>query len=82
MSLPGVSVDAALRALLDALEGRLGEPAERMLAAWRERDALRGRRVRWDGNEGVAAGVSDTGALIVDTADGPVELDAGEVHLG
>jgi biotin-(acetyl-CoA carboxylase) ligase len=54
-----------------------------VLAAWRERDALAGRNVRWaDGSsDGVAAGVDDSGALIVDTADGRVTLDAGEVHL-
>jgi len=82
VSLPSVLVNEALTALLDALELRLAEPPERVLEAWRERDALRGQRVQWEGNEGIAAGVSDSGALLVETDSGRVELDAGEVHLG
>ena len=52
-----------------------------MLAAWRARDALRGQQVRWDAGSGTAAGIDDGGALLVDTAQGRVTLDAGEVHL-
>jgi hypothetical protein len=39
--------------------------------------------VRWSNGSqaGTAAGVDDSGALIVETVDGPVTLDAGEVHL-
>ena len=71
--------------ILDALLGGLGsrlrqEPAE-LLAAWRERDVLLGRRITWDGGTGTAEGVDDSGALLVDTAEGRVALDAGEVHL-
>jgi BirA family biotin operon repressor/biotin-[acetyl-CoA-carboxylase] ligase len=80
-SLASGSVEEALAELLVALESRLAEPPERTLSAWRERDALLGRRVRWEGGEGVAVGVSDTGGLLVDTDTGPAELDAGEVHL-
>jgi BirA family biotin operon repressor/biotin-[acetyl-CoA-carboxylase] ligase len=76
------SVEDALAATLAALERRLGAPAGELLDAWRSRDALRGRHVRWNGGEGVAAGIDDGGALIVETADGgTVALDAGEVHL-
>jgi BirA family transcriptional regulator, biotin operon repressor / biotin---[acetyl-CoA-carboxylase] ligase len=77
------SVDEVLAALLVALDGWLERPAADVLAAWRSRDALVGRPVRWSngGSEGVAAGVDDSGALIVETADGRVTLDAGEVHL-
>jgi BirA family transcriptional regulator, biotin operon repressor / biotin---[acetyl-CoA-carboxylase] ligase len=75
------AVESMLDALLRALEARLDDPPERTLAAWRERDALLGRRVRWDGGEGTAAGVSEAGALIVETDAGRAELDAGEVHL-
>jgi len=64
-----------------ALEQRLGQGMGAILAAWRERDALLGRRVRWDGGEGCAAGIDDSGALLVDTPGGRVTLDAGEVHL-
>ena len=52
-----------------------------MLAAWSERDALRGQRVRWAAGEGVAAGIDTSGALVVETDEGRVALDAGEVHL-
>src|SRR3954447_20329674 len=36
-----------LSALLAALERRVGQGPADVLPAWRERDALRGRRVRW-----------------------------------
>jgi BirA family transcriptional regulator, biotin operon repressor / biotin---[acetyl-CoA-carboxylase] ligase len=75
--------EAALAALVSALDAWLSRPAADVLAAWRSRDALLGRPVRWanGSNEGTAAGVDDSGALIVETADGLVRLDAGEVHL-
>jgi BirA family biotin operon repressor/biotin-[acetyl-CoA-carboxylase] ligase len=78
-----VSVEEALAALIASLERWLPRSTEEILAAWRSRDALLGRTVRWanGGEEGVAAGVDDSGALIVETADGRVTLDAGEVHL-
>ena len=76
---PGVA--AVLPRVLDCLEISLGRAAGRTLAAWRERDLLTGQEVRWNGGEGVAAGIDDSGALLVDTADGRVALDAGEVHL-
>jgi BirA family transcriptional regulator, biotin operon repressor / biotin---[acetyl-CoA-carboxylase] ligase len=77
------TVDQALVALLDALQLWLPRPAPDVLAAWRSRDALAGRSVRWanGARTGTAAGVDDGGALIVDTPDGRVALDAGEVHL-
>lgn len=57
------------------------EPAA-VLSAWRERDALRGREVAWDGGSGVADGVDDRGYLLVLTPGGDrVALGAGEVHL-
>ena len=73
--------EEVLAALLEALDRRLGQPAEEILPAWRERDALRGERVRWREGEGEAAGVDETGALIVETDGRRVKLDAGEVHL-
>jgi BirA family biotin operon repressor/biotin-[acetyl-CoA-carboxylase] ligase len=73
----------ALAALLPALDRWLMAPAAEVLAAWRERDALRGERVEWMGGAGTAAGIADSGALVVETDNGErVELDAGEVHLG
>jgi len=53
-----------------------------VLAAWRGRDALRGREVAWDGGAGVADGIEDSGDLVVVAAGGDrVVLGAGEVHL-
>ena len=75
------STEVVLQALLAALERRLADPVEDVLAAWRERDALRGSQIRWGGGEGTAAGVDDTGALVVETKDGREALQAGEVHL-
>jgi len=78
-----VSPAAALASLVDALRLWLPRPRSEVLAAWRSRDALVGRTVRWSNgsNEGTAAGVDDSGALIVETRNGRVTLDAGEVHL-
>ncbi len=75
-------VEPALRALLAALQRRLAEPSERTLAAWRERDALRGRAIAWSGGAGRAEGVDGAGRLVVAlTGGGRTALDAGEVHL-
>jgi BirA family transcriptional regulator, biotin operon repressor / biotin---[acetyl-CoA-carboxylase] ligase len=73
-------------AALAALNERLGAWAEAEPAAvlhgFRERDALRGREVAWEGGEGTAEGVDDRGNLLVRRADREVEsLGAGEVHL-
>jgi len=51
------------------------------LAAWRERDVLRGRAVAWDGGAGVADGIEDSGDLVVVAGGNRVVLGAGEVHL-
>ena len=76
-----VGVEQALAALLSALELRLDDEPAATLAAWRRRDALEGRHVRWQDGDGTAAGLDDNGALIVETSGGRVALDAGEVHL-
>ncbi len=70
----------------DALNRRLAEWVDAdprsVLFAWRERDALRGREVAWEGGSGVADGVDDRGYLVVVTATGErVAVSAGEVHL-
>lgn len=53
-----------------------------VLAAWRQRDALRGKEVAWDGGSGVADGVDDRGYLVVIAPSGDrIALGAGEVHL-
>jgi BirA family transcriptional regulator, biotin operon repressor / biotin---[acetyl-CoA-carboxylase] ligase len=83
LSIEGADVDRddVLDRLLDALDARLTAPAGQILDAWRKRDALRGERVRWRDGEGTAAGISESGALIVESGEELVELDAGEVHL-
>jgi BirA family biotin operon repressor/biotin-[acetyl-CoA-carboxylase] ligase len=75
-------VEPLLSALLEALELWLAATAGEMLAAWRERDALRGRQVAWAGGEGRAEGIDGSGRLIVAlSGGGRTTLDAGEVHL-
>jgi BirA family biotin operon repressor/biotin-[acetyl-CoA-carboxylase] ligase len=80
-----LGMDAPAGALLEPLLSRLGEqlqaPQGDVVAAWRERDALLGQTVRWAEGEGTAAGITEGGALVVDTAAGRMELGAGEVHL-
>jgi BirA family transcriptional regulator, biotin operon repressor / biotin---[acetyl-CoA-carboxylase] ligase len=73
--------ESVLASILRQLDGWLGAPPARVLEAWRSRDALKGERVRWSGGEGVARGIDDSGALVVETSGGLVTLDAGEVHL-
>ena len=73
----------ALADLLAALGARLEQSPEAVLAALRERDALAGRPVRWEGGSGTGAGIGDDGALRVCDDGGTVRtLAAGEVHLG
>ena len=77
------SLEETLAALIASLNAWLPQRASDVLAAWRSRDALLGRTIRWENGskEGVAAGIDPSGALIVETASGQVTLDAGEVHL-
>ncbi len=75
------AVEAVLAALLEALELGMDDRPEEVFAAWRERDALYGRSVRWEGGEGIAEGIDASGALLVSTPGGTVELQAGEVAL-
>jgi BirA family transcriptional regulator, biotin operon repressor / biotin---[acetyl-CoA-carboxylase] ligase len=77
------SVEDTLVELAQRLDRRLAAPADEILVSWAERDALRGERIRWAGGEGIAAGVDETGALVVELdGGGETKLDAGEVHLG
>jgi BirA family transcriptional regulator, biotin operon repressor / biotin---[acetyl-CoA-carboxylase] ligase len=74
-------LDYALTAVVDRLDHWLSAPPGTVLEAWRSRDALKGERIRWTDGEGIANGIDDSGALLVETRDGPVTVDAGEVHL-
>jgi BirA family transcriptional regulator, biotin operon repressor / biotin---[acetyl-CoA-carboxylase] ligase len=83
LRIAGIEVDTetVLTGLLASLDEWLEAPTAAVMSAWGERDALRGERVRWADGEGIAAGIDATGALVVETQDGRVALDAGEIHL-
>jgi BirA family biotin operon repressor/biotin-[acetyl-CoA-carboxylase] ligase len=79
---PG-DVEPFLMTLLDALERALALDSALVLDAWRARDALAGREVRWDAGHGIGRGVDGEGRLIVELPEGGrTTLGAGEVHLG
>jgi BirA family biotin operon repressor/biotin-[acetyl-CoA-carboxylase] ligase len=83
LGLEPTAIEPTLAALMTALGVRLAQDPAALLGAFRERDALLGRPLRWGAGEGVGAGVDDAGRLLVDVAGGErVALDAGEVHLG
>ena len=75
-------VEPTLHSLLERLAMWLDAPPERVLDAFRARDALAGRDVVWAQGGGQAAGIDADGRLVVRTGEGEVALDAGEVHLG
>lgn len=82
LGLAPADVAAMLGTILVELEAALARPLPELLDAWRARDALRGRPVRWDGGDGIAAGIDGGGRLLVERSDKSVTaLDAGEVHL-
>lgn len=77
---PGVQ--RALTALNESLARWVSASADEVLAAFRARDALSGRRISWDGGAGTAEEIDERGHLVVERADGKrVSLGAGEVHL-
>ena len=77
-----MSREEVLGSLVAALDRLLDADATAVLTSWRERDALLGAPVEWNGGRGTGAGITDAGSLRVETDAGVVELDAGEVHLG
>jgi BirA family transcriptional regulator, biotin operon repressor / biotin---[acetyl-CoA-carboxylase] ligase len=75
-------VPRAMSAVNEALGRWVEASSDEVLDAYRPRDALSGRRVSWDGGEGVAEEVDERGHLVVEKDDGDrVALGAGEVHL-
>jgi BirA family biotin operon repressor/biotin-[acetyl-CoA-carboxylase] ligase len=77
---PGIR--RSLTALNESLGRWVGAEDEEVLAAFRARDALCGRRISWEGGEGTATEIDERGHLVVDKPDGErVALGAGEVHL-
>ena len=78
----GIEVATALAELNRTLSRWLDADDPAILASFRERDALRGRRISWQGGAGTAAGIDDAGHLLVEVDAGEtVALGAGEVHL-
>jgi BirA family transcriptional regulator, biotin operon repressor / biotin---[acetyl-CoA-carboxylase] ligase len=74
-------VEAILRQILLSLERWLEAPHPAVLDAWRRRDAIRGETVRWASGQGTAAGIDDSGALLVEIGESRITLEAGEIHL-
>lgn len=81
LSLEPADVEPVLERLLRALGQRLDQDGGTVLAALRERDALRGQLVEWGEGRGTATGIDDAGRLLVRAAGRTVVLTAGEVHL-
>jgi BirA family biotin operon repressor/biotin-[acetyl-CoA-carboxylase] ligase len=78
----GVGVEATLGAVCERLDAWTAAAPQDAVTAFRERDALRGREIEWEGASGRAAGIADDGDLIVERAGGePVTLGSGEVSL-
>ena len=85
----GVTAAAALAALNESLGIWVDASPERVLEEFEDRDALRGREIRWEGagadspsGAGRAEGIDDRGYLLVVTDDGRrLSLGAGEVQL-
>ncbi len=83
LGLTAADIEPTLERLRAALTRWLDAPPDQILAAVRERDALLGRSIRWDGGSGLGAGIAADGKLVVALEGGErVALAAGEVHLG
>jgi BirA family transcriptional regulator, biotin operon repressor / biotin---[acetyl-CoA-carboxylase] ligase len=76
-----VEPEGARRALDAALDRWVATERDEVLAAWRSRDALRGREISWEGGSGIADGIEDSGDLVVVAGGDRLVLGAGEVHL-
>jgi BirA family transcriptional regulator, biotin operon repressor / biotin---[acetyl-CoA-carboxylase] ligase len=85
----GVGTEEALAAVCGRLDEWVDADRDRILAEFRERDALRGREIGWMGaggeaqdGAGVADGIDDRGNLVVVSTDGErLSLGSGEVTL-
>ena len=82
LGLAPADLEPTLERLLAAIERTIALDPATLLDAYRARDALRGRDVRWSTGHGRAAGIDGEGRLIVELAGGGrTTLGAGEVHL-
>jgi len=85
----GVSTEGALEAVCSALARWVEAPADRVVAEFEARDALRGREISWIGaggqegdSSGVADGIDERGNLVVVSDQGKrLSLGSGEVTL-
>jgi BirA family transcriptional regulator, biotin operon repressor / biotin---[acetyl-CoA-carboxylase] ligase len=76
------SVMTLTTALNERLSHLVAAQGDEVLGAFRARDALTGRRIAWEGGEGVAEAIDERGHLVVATGeDERISLGAGEVHL-
>jgi BirA family transcriptional regulator, biotin operon repressor / biotin---[acetyl-CoA-carboxylase] ligase len=75
------AIEPTLERLLGSIERWITAAPATVLEAVRARDALLHRAVGWSAGEGRGVGIDAEGRLLVDTGDGLVALDAGEVHL-
>jgi BirA family transcriptional regulator, biotin operon repressor / biotin---[acetyl-CoA-carboxylase] ligase len=82
MGLGPEAIEPTLARLLETLERWITAAPEEVLGEFRARDALLHGAVRWAGGEGRAAGIDGDGRLVVESSQGRVTLEAGEVHLG
>jgi BirA family biotin operon repressor/biotin-[acetyl-CoA-carboxylase] ligase len=82
LGLEPADLEPILERLLAGLARTLALDEVRLLDAYRARDALRGREVRWAAGHGRAAGIDGAGRLVVELPEGGrTALSAGEVHL-
>jgi BirA family biotin operon repressor/biotin-[acetyl-CoA-carboxylase] ligase len=82
LGLDPADLEPTLDRLLRALESALALDDDAVLDAYRARDALSGRAIRWADGAGRAVGVDSAGRLVVELATGGrTALSAGEVHL-
>lgn len=77
----GPVLSDVLAALNRELSVWVNAAPEKVLGNFRERDALQGRAISWDGGSGTAAGIDESGHLLVTTGASELALGAGEVHL-
>ena len=77
----GVTITSMIAALNDSLATWLDAEPARVLEEIASRDFLRDRAITWETGSGIACGVAPDGRLKVETDEGEVLLDAGEVHL-
>ena len=78
----GATFFEAVAALNEHVGRRIDLPVEETLASFADRDALRGRMVRWAEGEGTASGIDRQGNLLVESTAGCLStLNAGEVPL-